>query len=629
MCGIAGIYNFAEDRLVDKRLLKRMCDVVQYRGPDDAGIYVDGKIGLGHRRLSIIDLSTDGKQPMSSIDDKIWIVFNGEIYNFLELRANLEKKGYKFKSKSDTEVIIYLYQEYGEDCLKLLRGMFAFAIWDSEQDKLFIARDRIGQKPLFYYLDDKRLVFASEIKSILEDKTIQREINLEAFCDYLKYLYIPAPKTIYKNIYKLLPGHYLVCTPEKTYTREYWDVSFSYVNNKSEQYLMNQLLDILTESVKYRLISDVPLGAFLSGGIDSSAVVALMSRIQNHVIACSIGFDDEEHDGLEFARCVAQKFDIQHYEKVVRQDALNIIEKLVWLLDEPFADSSAVPTYYVSKLAREEVTVALSGDGGDENLAGYHKYYLDSIENRLKFWGTRLFNPNLVVPMIKACSSISKGAYVFSKAQTLLESMNTSPARGFYNSNTFLTDNMLSQILSWDVKKELGKYDPFNVTEKYYNKADTDDHLSKIQYVDLKTYLPGDILVKVDRMSMANSLEVRSPFLDHKVIEFAATIPSYLKLKGKNTKFIFKKSLETLLPEKIIYRKKKGFTVPLESWFKKELKEYTEDILLSSVSLERGFFNAKYLKQMWNNHQKGYGDSATNLWALLMFELWYRRFISS
>lgn len=385
MCGITGKYNFQTEEPVSPELIRAMTDKIVYRGPDDQGVYTDGNIGLGHRRLSILDLSELGHQPMGSEDGTIWIVFNGEIYNFQTVRADLISKGHTFKSECDTEVIICLYQEYGEDCLKYLRGMFAFAIWDQNTSTLFLARDRIGKKPLFYYYDGKTFIFASEIKSILEDPLVRREMNYQAFYDYFKYLYVPDPKTIYKNIYKLEPGYCMTCSKEGIKKREYWDISFAEEHRGSLADISEELLHILDESVRLRMISDVPLGAFLSGGIDSSGVVALMAKQQdNPVTTCSIGFDSEAYDEIEFARMIADKFRTDHHEFTVKQNAEKILTDLAYYFDEPFADSSAIPTFYVSQLARQKVTVALSGDGGDENFAGYEKYYLDDIENKIR-----------------------------------------------------------------------------------------------------------------------------------------------------------------------------------------------------------------------------------------------------
>lgn len=626
MCGIVGKYNLQPGEPVSSELIKAMCDKIIYRGPDDSGVYVDGEIGLGHRRLSIIDLSELGHQPMASQDKMIWITYNGEIYNFQVLRDDLITKGYTFKSNTDTEVIIYLYQEYGVGCLKYLRGMFAFVIWDQRKSILFLARDRIGKKPLFYYHDGRTFVFASEIKSILEDPSVKKEINFLAFYDYFKYLYVPDPKTIYKNIYKLEPGHFLICSKDRLEKIEYWDVSFEKELSMDLEDISEELLRILNESVKLRMISDVPLGAFLSGGIDSSGVVALMARQQNDPITtCSIGFDSKDYDEIRFARMIAGRFKTNHHEFTVKEKAEEVLTDLAYWFEEPFADSSAVPTYYVSKLAKQKVTVALSGDGGDENFAGYEKYYLDDLENRIRSKIPRSIRKLILPSLANILSTFNYS--LFQRGNTLLNTLSFESDYGFYLTNTFFDDKLWDRIVNEDVKRELGYYDPFSVTKHYYNKADTDNHLSKILYTDLKSYLPGDILVKVDRMSMANSLEVRTPILDHNVIELAASIPASLKYNRGEKKYVLKHAFGQILPREIMYRKKMGFSVPLADWFRGELKGMASHYLFSSDAGLMQFFNMAPLVRIWEMHQSGKGNCATILWSLLMFELWYREFM--
>lgn len=628
MCGIAGIYHFKNSKEVNHTLLQRMTAVMQHRGPDADGIYVHGNIGLGHRRLSIIDLSEAGKQPMFSNDKQLAIVFNGEIYNFLHHRKELEKRGHRFHSKTDTEVIIYLYREYGEQCLQYLRGMFAFALWDECKQQVFLAIDRIGQKPLYYYSDGRRLVFGSELKCLLEDPTIPKEMNYEALYDYLLYLYIPAPKTIYKNIYKLPPAHYMICSPAGIRIQEYWDLSFAHVEeDKSESYFCERLIEYFQEAVKMRLISDVSLGAFLSGGIDSSGVVAMMARaVDSPVITTSIGFEEKAFSELEYARIVSQQYHTDHFERIVKTDALSIIHDIVRHFDEPFADSSAVPTYYVSKHSREKVTVALAGDAGDENFVGYEKYPIDVMENKIRKYIPDALKKWLIAPIAKG---YPKWDWLprYLRAKFFLTNLTYDHARAFFRTNTFLTQEEQDTLFSQDFKQEIGDYDPGNIIEHFYDKTDATDPLSKIQYVDIKNYLPGDILVKVDRMSMANSLEVRAPMLDHVFMEFVATIPSTLKLRHQEKKYIFKKALAPYLPDEILYRKKQGFEVPLDRWFRNELKELVQETVLTPEALQRGFFNPSCVKTMWQQHQSKQRNFGTNLWTLLMFELWYRQFM--
>ncbi|MBD3304738.1 asparagine synthase (glutamine-hydrolyzing) [candidate division KSB3 bacterium] len=628
MCGIAGIYQFKDGKAVDPALLQRMTDVIKHRGPDAEGQYVNGNLGLGHRRLSIIDLSEAGRQPMFSEDKQLCIVFNGEIYNFQEHRNALIQRGHRFHSHTDTEVILYLYREYGVDCVHSLRGMFAFALWDAHKRRLFLARDRIGQKPLYYYSDGRRLVFGSELKCLLEDPTIPREINYEALYDYLLYLYIPAPKTIYKHIYKLPPAHWMLCSPEGLRLQEYWDLSFAHVEEgRDESSWCQALIEQFREAVKIRLMSDVPLGAFLSGGVDSSGVVAMMAQaVKTPVLTTSIGFEEKAFDELPYAHIVSQQYQTDHFERVVHTDALSVIDDIVWHFDEPFADSSAVPTYYVSKHSREKVTVALSGDAGDENFAGYSKYPLDMMEEAMRRRVPDALKRWLIAPLAQIYPQWDwMPRYL--RAKFFLTNLTQSHARGFFRTNTFMTQDLQDRVFSPDLRRAVGGYDPFRVVEQAYRRADTADPLSKVQYVDLKVLLPEDMLVKVDRMSMAHSLEVRSPILDHLFMEFIATIPSSLKLHGQEKKYIFKKALAPYLPDTILYRQKQGFEVPLDTWFRQELKGLVQETLLAPHALQRGLFNASYLKRMWQQHQSGQRNFGTNFWTLLMFELWYRRFM--
>lgn len=625
MCGICGIYNFNTKKPVSTGMLKAMTDTLIHRGPDDEGFHLSGPLGLGHRRLSIIDLE-GGHQPIANEDQTIWVVSNGEIYNFGELRDDLVKKGHTFKTRSDTEVIVHLYEEHGEECFQYLRGMFAIAIWDERKRKLILVRDRVGKKPLFYFYDGTRIVFGSEIKAILEAPDIPREIDLQAFSDYFSFLYIPAPKSIFKQIRKLLPGHYLVVSEGNMREVEYWDISFAKTYDLTEEEWCERLLETYHEAIRIRLISDVPLGAFLSGGVDSSSIVALMSELkEGPVITSSIGFEEKEFNELDYARKVATQFNTNHHEDIVRPDAVGIIEKLAWHYDEPFADSSAIPTYYVSKVARKHVTVALSGDGGDENFAGYRRYYFDKKENRL-----RAFLPiSIRRPIFGTLAALYPKAdwapRVF-RGQATFESLSCSNIEGYFLSMSAVRPTLKERLLHQDVKHELDGYDSLDVFRHYYEKADTDDPISRIQYVDIKTYLPDDILAKVDRASMANSLEVRAPIVDHKFMELIASIPSSLKLRGRTGKYIFKKALSGHLSEEILYRKKMGFGVPLARWFRNEIK----DLAYSSIFEQHNdsLFDQATVKQIWQEHQGGFRDRATELWTILMFRMWQRTFMN-
>lgn len=626
MCGITGLYNFKSREPIALTVLKNMTDTLFHRGPDDEGFYHAGPVGLGHRRLSIIDVA-GGHQPLSNEDKTVWVVFNGEIYNFGELHDELVAKGHTFGTRSDTEVIVHLYEEEGERCFQRLRGMFAIAIWDARSQQLVLARDRVGKKPLFYFHDGSRIAFASEMKAILEVPGVPREIDPQAVSDYFSFLYIPAPKSIFKNIRKVLPGHYLVASRDGIREVEYWDLSFHSTIELSEEQWCERLMSTFYDAVRLRLMSEVPLGAFLSGGVDSSAVVALMAGLMNGAVTtCSIGFEEEEFNEVAYAREIAAQFHTDHHEQMVRPDAVGILEKLVWHYDEPFADSSAIPTYYVSKAAREHVTVVLSGDGGDENFAGYRRYYFDKRENLVR----GLLPKSVRGPIFGALASLYPKAdwapRVF-RGKATFQNLARSPIEGYFRSVSAVKSELKEDILHSDFWRELHGYDSLDVLRSYYDKADTTDPLSRIQYVDIKTYLPDDILVKVDRASMANSLEVRAPILDHKLMELAASMPSSFKLRGRNGKYIFKKALEKLLPQSILYRKKMGFAVPLAHWFRTDLKELAHDVLFRRNGI--AIMDEAVVKRVWEEHQGGLRNRSTELWTLLMFRLWEQQFTAS
>lgn len=622
MCGIAGFIRSCAPQ-GDSVLLKRMGEAIRHRGPDASGEYLDEQVGLSHRRLSILDLSPLGNQPMHSGDGSLVIVFNGEIYNFLELRAQLERDGVCFRSKTDTEVILALYARHGVKCLGMLNGMFAFALWDKARRTLFLARDRVGKKPLYYYhAGGDRFGFASEIKSLLELPGIERTIEPTAIADYLKYLYIPAPKTIYKNIYKLPPAHYLeLAVGGEPRIAEYWDVEFCTGGGLSAEQAEGRLLELLQESTACRMIADVPLGAFLSGGVDSSAVVALMSRVSPEPVkTCSIGFTDKRHDETPYAREVAALFRTEHSEFQVRENLAGTAALLPKYFDEPFADSSALPTYHVSRLARQSVTVALAGDGGDESFAGYSKYLIELKENL-----TRHTVPRPLLSLLHAGAGMLSHPLA-RKARSLTGSALSEPAQAYYRTNSFIEDELLDELLAEPVRRACSGYDPGDYTRRYWNKLTGADHVTSMLYTDLKTYLPGDILVKVDRMSMAHSLEVRAPFLDYRVIEFAATLPSNWKIASGEKKIILKRTFAKLLPESVFSRPKQGFTVPLDSWFRGELKSMTEEHLLGQPALA-DYLDLVVLRRIWDEHQGGRRNHGTLLWSLLMLALWHLEYM--
>jgi len=622
MCGIAGFTRgwVTED---PERLLSTMGETMGHRGPDASGMHVDDDIALVHRRLSILDLSPLGNQPMVSHCGRYIIVFNGEIYNFLELKQALEKSGTTFTSKTDTEVLLELFAQEGAACLKKLNGMFAFAIWDNVEKKLFIARDRLGKKPLYYFMGSQgKMAFASELKSILAIPGIDRKIDPTAFCDFLKYHYVPTPKTIFKNIYKLPPGHYLTLAKgESPQIHEYWDVQFTGTSLLSLDDAVEQLLQLLHDSTQIRMIADVPLGAFLSGGVDSSAVVALMSAAQQgQVRTCSIGFQDKEHDESSYALEIANLFSTKHHKYRVEEDIQATVQLLPHFFDEPFADSSAVPTYHVSRLARQAVTVALAGDGGDEVFAGYEKYAIELKEDLARHY--------LPTPLLHFMHTLCNDAPwpVARKAASLSGSALIAPGQAFYRSNTWIDDTQFANLMTKQLQHEMQGYDPASQTLRYWNKVQGADHVTSMLYTDLKTYLTDDILVKVDRMSMANSLEVRAPFLDYRIIEFAATLPSRYKIKGSKQKILLKKAFSRLLPQSILKRPKHGFTVPLDAWFRNELRPMAEQHLLRAEPLA-DWLNLDFIQVLWDEHQSRRRNHGIPLWGLLMFALWQKEYM--
>jgi len=623
MCGIAG-FTLSATPSGDIPLLRQMGDVIAYRGPDAHGEYLDEFVGLAHRRLAIIDLSDDGVQPMASGCGRYCIVFNGEIYNFKELRQQFEDNGYVFKSKTDTEVILAAYAHYGKDCLQFLQGMFAFALWDKVDQTLFIARDRIGKKPLYWWHGGgDKLAFASEIKCLLEIPGFERKIDSTAVVDYLKYLYVPAPKTIYRNVYKLLPGHFLTLKIGETpQIEEYWDINFTCNDGLDFASATDQLLDLIKQQTANRMVADVPLGAFLSGGVDSSGLVALMAQSSpNPVQTCTIGFADKEHDESPYAREVSERYSTQHNEFKVQDNLIDTVKLLPRFFDEPFADSSALPTYHVSRVARQKVTVALAGDGGDESFGGYQKYRTEMVEHKVR--------KMIPQPVLQLLSQITAGAEsgIRKKAGSLATSALLNPGDGFYRTNTFITDMQLNGLLADDLSSDCTGYDSSESTLKYWNHLSGADHVSRMLYTDLKTYLPGDILVKVDRTSMANSLEIRAPLLDHSIIEYAASLPSRWKIEGKQKKIILRKAFSTLLPEDFLARRKQGFTVPLANWFRGELKPLAEQLLLNNPELG-DFFKPNAVNKIWQQHQNKEVDHGTLLWSLLSFALWQKEYLT-
>lgn len=628
MCGICGKLYFDSARQVDGSLISSMSSVLQHRGPDDHGIYVAGPVGLGHQRLSIIDTSAAGHQPMSNEDGSVWIVFNGEIYNFAELRGELEKRGHHFASHTDTETILHLYEEEDIRCLQKLRGMFAFAVWDIRKQRLFLARDRVGKKPLVYTVSDGAFIFASELKALLQDPAVPAPVNYEAIHHYLTYQYVPSPCTIFQGMYKLPPAHYLTVERGKVASTRYWHLSYAdklqlpHVRDYAEQFM-----EVFTEAVSIRLRSDVPLGAFLSGGLDSSATVAVMSRLTNRPVKTfSIGFDEPEYNETNYAALVAKTFQTEHTEFIVRPDALSILPKLVWHYNEPFADSSAIPTYYVSKLTREHVTVALNGDGGDESFAGYERYIADKLAGYYEKLPA-FIREKIIRRSLSLLPHQEDRRRLLRRLKRFVNGIADNAERRYVRWVCAFDNEMKNDLYTPAFGEKMAPVDSVDLVVNWYAQADAEDFLDKTLYVDVMSYLPDDLLVKVDIASMANSLEARSPFLDHRLMEFAASLPPKFKLKGLQSKYLLKLAFSSVLPREVLGRRKMGFGVPIDRWLRNELRELTYDILLENRAIQRGLFRKDAVQLLIDEHMAKRADHSYRIWALLFLELWHRMFI--
>ena len=612
---------------IRQETLQRMNDVITHRGPDDEGFYVSSKAGLAMRRLSIIDLS-GGHQPIHNEDGSIQIVFNGEIYNFQELRKNLEEAGHRFTTHSDTEAIVHGYEEYGTDVVHHLRGMFGFAIWDSNKETLFLVRDRPGIKPMHYYLDDEKFLFGSEIKSILQCERVPREVNLDALDRFLTFEYVFSPETIFRNIQKLPPGHFLLLHNGEVRVEQYWDNIPSVPETHDEEYYARHLAELLEESVKMRMISDVPLGALLSGGIDSSAIVGFMAKHSSQPVKTfSIGFEDQTYNELEYARTVSKHFNTDHYEFIIKPDAVDLVEHLVKNLDEPFGDFSIFPTYLVSKMAREHVTVALSGDGGDELFAGYDTYLADWVARGYQKIPAALRNQG-IAKLVNLIPPSPKKKGLVNRAKRFVEGTLLPPDLMHTRWMIFLQKQEKHQLYAGDLLNAFEQGNSYKFIRDYFARsANGVTPLAQQEYVDIKTYLTDDILVKVDRMSMAPSLEARVPFLDHKVMEFAAAVPTSLKLKGLTTKYILKKAVSDMLPEKILTRGKEGFSIPIKQWIRQELRPLLLDTLSETRIKQRGYFQPAYVQRLVQEHLDGRENHSHRLWALMVFEIWHQMYL--
>ena len=626
MCGITGLFDTRSKRDVGRAVLQRMNDTQAHRGPDGEGVHLEPGVGLGHRRLAIIDIAT-GQQPLYNEDGSVVVVYNGEIYNYLELIPELQALGHVFHTRSDTEVIVHAWEAWGEHCVDRFRGMFAFALYDRNQETLFLARDRLGVKPLFYaLLPDGMLLFGSELKSLLVHPGLGREIDPCAVEEYFALGYVAEPRTIFTSTRKLPPGHRLTLRrgrpiPEPV---EYWDVRFTLENSISLEDACVELNRRLEESVRLRMISEVPLGAFLSGGVDSSAVVATMARVSSEPVnTCSIAFDDPAFDETRFAQQVADRYHTRHFIDHVASDDFDLVDQLASIYDEPYADSSAIPTYRVCQLARKHVTVALSGDGGDENFGGYRRYRMHMMEERLRSMlplGVR----QPIFGLLGRVYPKADWAPRVLRAKTTFESLARTSIEAYLHSVSIVRQPMRDQMFSPLFRGRLAGYRANEVFARHASRAGTDDALALIQYLDLKTYLVGDINTKVDRASMAHSLEVREPLMDHPLVEWLASLPNTLKIEGQDGKYLLKRAMEPLLPNEIMYRPKMGFSVPLARWFRGPLQQRVRDGVLGPTLAETGIFDRHTLQHLVEAHGNGTRDYSSPLWTLLMFESFLR-----
>jgi asparagine synthase (glutamine-hydrolysing) len=623
MCGITGQLNY-DGRPIDRDLLVAMTDAVAHRGPDAAGYYIDGPVGLGHRRLSIIDLTT-GDQPVGNEDGSVQVVFNGEIYNFADVRRDLLAHGHRFRTNSDTEVIVHAYEQWGERCVERFRGMFAFALWDATARRLLLARDRLGVKPLYYAnLPGVGLVFGSEIKSLLENPDVPRDWRPDALDAYLTLLYIPAPDTIFRSIQKLPPAHTLVAEDGRVRISRYWNLEFTGDGSDAhEDRYLEELDALLRESIGLRLISDVPLGAFLSGGIDSSTVVSYMVETSaTPPVTIAVGFEHQEYDEVAHAETVARHLGCEFHALTVSPQVETLLPKLAWHFDEPFADSSAVPTYYVSQAARRLVTVALSGDGGDELWAGYARHRVESWEQRMR---------SALGPASKAAAWIGQALPLSVKGARSLRHLAAEPDQAYALKHGYgmFEPDAKQRLYSNDFAQSVSGTDPFAIFRDAYRACRSNDPLDKSLYVDTQTYMIDDVLTKVDRMSMAVSLEAREPLLDHRLLEFAARVPASLKLKNGRSKYLLRRLLDAKVPRSITERSKRGFDAPIGEWLRGPLAPMAGELLLDGRLQHRGIFSTAEVKRLWDEHRTRRADHPHRLWQLLMLELWFRQFVDA
>jgi asparagine synthase (glutamine-hydrolysing) len=621
MCGITGIVNFDRSESVDPDLIERMTTALVHRGPDDDGYFTEGNAGFGHRRLSIIDLG-GGKQPIFNEDESILIVFNGEIYNYADLTTTLIQFGHQFKSRSDTEAIVHAYEQYGDACVEHLRGMFAFAIWDRRRKRLLIARDRLGVKPLYFHQSGRFLAFASEIKSLLQIPGVSRSVSPDALEAYFTLRYVPGPQTMFNGISKLQPGHFLVLDESGVHIRKYWDIEYRKDEGISPEDYLSRFEELLEESVRLRLVAEVPLGVFLSGGLDSSAILAVMSKLRGRerIKTFSVGYDvpagqEDSVNEFEYARLAAKTFGAEHHEfKLTAEDFRDSLTDLVWYLDEPLADDSCIPLYFIARLARKHITVVLSGEGADEILAGYGIYKrmlaIDAAYQRF---------PRLTPWVARSAASLFSGQV----SQRYARWAGLPMAQRYRGVSMGMPPELRGQLL--------GRYGEATAVDTAFQACfqtvPERDALNRMLYADAKIWLPDDLLLKADKMTMANGLELRVPFLDHKLVEFAATLPDNLKLKRSTGKYLLRRAMKNVLPDQIINRPKKGFPVPTESWLRGELKEFVHDTLLGSDAACHSYMDVRVIQRIVNEHERGTENRRQEIWTLLIFEIWHKLFI--
>jgi asparagine synthase (glutamine-hydrolysing) len=625
MCGISGVIYRDRQRAVHLQELQAMCATLVHRGPDDAGYMVQGNVGLGMRRLQVIDLVT-GHQPLSNEDGRVWVVFNGEIYNYLELRKVLEQKGHTFATQTDTETIVHAYEEYGEACVTKFNGMFAFAIWDDVRRTLLLARDRLGVKPLYYFLNERCLVFASEPKALLQHGEVPRALDLEALDSFLTFEYIPAPGSMFRGIRKLPPAHVLVLQEGQVRIQPYWELPCKTVTAPEEE-LAEALYDLLQDAVRLRLVSDVPLGAWLSGGVDSSTIVCMMSEITGRPVQTfCIGFEEDSYNETPYARLVARHFGTEHHERILRPHVVRLVEDLIGYLDEPLADVSIFPTYMVSQLARQHVTVVLTGDGGDELFAGYEWYLADKLA---RYYGQlpAAVRDYWLPHILQRIPPGERKKGLINKLKRFVEGAMLPAALQHFRWQIFLSEAAKQRLYSPELRHALAHHDPYAQHLASLSTAVLAEPLWQQQFADINTYLADDILVKVDRMSMAHSLEARTPYLDYRVVEFAATLPSALRLRGLHTKYLLKRCMAAKLPRAILSRRKEGFSIPMKHWLRRELRPLMQEVLSPARLRHDGLFDAAYVAQLQAEHLAGRANHAHQLWSLLVFECWRETYL--